>query len=187
VTPKPRRFRWRFVVKPSFQARYIVLIFAAVFGVVLFGSWNIFFVFGKTAFGEMSDPRAMAIFQQMCRQLAWQIGLYAAVLGAGAVLVTHRLAGPLYRFEQSAEEVGRGRLRHRVRLRDWDEFADLKDRLNAMIEALQKMVAGDRARRDEALKKLRALEAKLKSDPGARGRVREAEELVRKITEDFQI
>src|SRR5438309_11848334 len=51
----------------------------------------------------------------------------AAVL---SIYLTHRLAGPLFRFEQAARELIRGNLALRIRLRKRDELHELAGLLN---------------------------------------------------------
>lgn len=46
------------------------------------------------------------------------------------LLVSHKIAGPLYRFEKSLEETGKGDLTHRFKLRSDDQMGVLAQRLN---------------------------------------------------------
>lgn len=46
------------------------------------------------------------------------------------LLVSHKIAGPLYRFEKSLEETGKGDLTHRFSLRSDDQMGVLAQRLN---------------------------------------------------------
>jgi methyl-accepting chemotaxis protein len=61
-------------------------------------------------------------------------------LGAGVTLLTllmsHRIAGPLWRLEQTANAVGAGDFTLKVKLRDKDQLKDLADQVNSMIKGL---------------------------------------------------
>lgn len=63
-----------------------------------------------------------------------------ALLGAGVVVVTllmsHRIAGPLWRIEQTAKAVGEGDVTIRIHLREKDEIRGLADQMNKMVETI---------------------------------------------------
>ncbi len=63
-----------------------------------------------------------------------------AFLGAGVTLMTlfmsHRIAGPLWRIEQTAKAVGAGDLAVRIHLREKDEIRGLADQMNRMTETM---------------------------------------------------
>lgn len=177
--------RWRFLIKPSLQARYTVFVFLSMLGIVVFVAWNTYFTVGKSVFGEITDPRALSLFRQLNWTLMGWLLVYTVALVVVSIFLSHKFAGPVYRFENSAEEIGRGRLRHRISLRRSDELTDLQEKLNAMVESLQRKVAQDRALRDEVLKRLQLLEAELPAS--AQAKLKEAEAAAARITQDFEI
>ena len=59
------------------------------------------------------------------------IGLAGMVI---FILLSHRIAGPLHRFEKSLKDMGSGDLTFRVNLRKTDQLAELKKGLNILIE-----------------------------------------------------
>lgn len=52
------------------------------------------------------------------------------------ILLSHRIAGPLYRFERDLEEIAAGDLTKRINLRKTDQLVDFKDALNSLVESL---------------------------------------------------
>jgi methyl-accepting chemotaxis protein len=87
--------------------------------------------------------------------------LYLVLMLLISVFVSHRFAGPIFRFEKSAQSVAKGDLTHRVSLRTGDELMELQEEFNAMIAGLQVLVQKDRnlaahlvARVDDISKKL---------------------------------
>ncbi len=64
--------------------------------------------------------------------------LIAITLGAGAFAIyfTHRLAGPLHRFEQCARELVQGNLAMRLQFRKSDKLHELRDLLNHAVATL---------------------------------------------------
>lgn len=65
--------------------------------------------------------------------------------------LTHRIGGPLYRFEQSAQELKNGNLSLRIRLREGDDLQELAEALNASVVNLDEAFAEVRDR--EALER----------------------------------
>ncbi len=58
------------------------------------------------------------------------------MLGMGLIL-THRIAGPIYRFEMFLEQVISGEYDGPVRIRKGDEFQELCDRINDAVATLE--------------------------------------------------
>lgn len=73
----------------------------------------------------------------------WYGRLALAVLGLlavmiwGSVMLTHRMAGPLYRIMRRLETMASGDLDQSMRLRRKDEFQELAEQLNLTIHSLR--------------------------------------------------
>ena len=61
----------------------------------------------------------------------------AFVTGFRLLLFSHKIAGPLYRLEKTAEAVGRGDLNLHVRLREGDELKRLAQSMDEMVQDLR--------------------------------------------------
>ena len=62
--------------------------------------------------------------------------IMAAVIAVIGVFITHRIAGAIYRFERSTEEIGNGNLSLTVRIRHKDAFQELANCFNDMLRKL---------------------------------------------------
>jgi nitrate/nitrite-specific signal transduction histidine kinase len=105
--------------------------------------------------------------------IAVLIGLLVAftvLIAFGAIVITHRIVGPLFRIKRMAREVGRGALRPPTYgLRPGDELQDLFEVVSSMISSLRAQAERDLAQLTqveagdlEAAKRLKAeLEARL--------------------------
>jgi signal transduction histidine kinase len=69
--------------------------------------------------------------------LIFTFGLVMPLIFAVGVLITHRIAGPVYRFEQYLGQVARGEEVGPCRIRSGDELQDLCDVINDATAALQ--------------------------------------------------
>ena len=66
----------------------------------------------------------------MFEVLLFSFGLLLPLIFTVGVLVTFRIAGPVYRFEQYLGQVARGEQNGPCRIRKGDELQDLCDRIN---------------------------------------------------------
>jgi two-component system, OmpR family, sensor kinase len=91
--------------------------------------------------GERSEialvDRAMAAMQDWMRWVGWLgIGAQLAVLGLVLLLIKRSVLDPLSRLVLDIREFGRGRLAHRVAIRQHDEFGLLARHINRMARHL---------------------------------------------------
>lgn len=81
----------------------------------------------------------------------WAVTFLAPAMFAVGLMMTHRIAGPIYRFEQFLKDVVAGRARQECRIRDGDEFQDLCDLINRATErARAEATAADAATAEAA-------------------------------------
>ncbi len=52
------------------------------------------------------------------------------------IFISHKIAGPFYRFEKTFEEIGKGNLSLRIGLREKDQFSIIAQQINEMNEQL---------------------------------------------------
>jgi len=65
------------------------------------------------------------------------VGLLTAIVASFIVLLmTHRLAGPIYRFEKYAQKIGSGELSPDLKIRKKDQFQNLVNTFNKMASNL---------------------------------------------------
>jgi nitrogen fixation/metabolism regulation signal transduction histidine kinase len=70
--------------------------------------------------------------------------LVPVMIGVG-IIVTHRIAGPVYRFETYLGQVARGEDVGSCRLREGDELQELCERINEAVSALRNGSTGGAA------------------------------------------
>ncbi len=155
-----QRFQRRTVlVKRSLQLKYAAIVFAAVVFTALIVGIGSYFTMVK--FIQEENPAMMPLLIQVIRMDLVKMIIFLGIMFLVSIFVSHRFAGPVYRFERSAQVVSTGDLTHRVSLRTGDDLMELQDEVNAMIASLQRIVQSDRAkidhistRLDEAIKQL---------------------------------
>ncbi len=98
------------------------------------------------------------------------------------ILLSHRIAGPLYRFEKDLEEIGEGDLTKRINLRRTDQLMELKEALNTVIDSMDKRVL----RIKNGLAQIQGLLPK-KDDPEVAAKLNRAIELLTREIEQFKV
>lgn len=66
------------------------------------------------------------------------VGIIAAIV---MLLVSHKIAGPMYRFEKDIERIAGGDLKSHINLRKGDQFQETVKNLNLMIDSLNSRVS----------------------------------------------
>ena len=160
MIPPPRKFQRKTVlVKRSLQLKYIALVFLSVLVASMIVGGDVYYSLTRVLLTEC--PPALDHVARFHSILLVKAALYLGLMLLISLYVSHRFAGPIYRFEKSAQTVGSGDLTHRVSLRTGDELLELQEEFNGMISGLQALVQKDRnlARRlservDELAKRL---------------------------------
>ena len=101
----------------------------------------------------------------------WIMVLIALILSFG-IFLTHRIAGPIYRFEQTIRDAMGGNLNTRIKLRWADEFKVLASSINDMLNSLSQRLL----KLKKASEKLEEISAQMEST-GA-GSTKEIKELI---------
>ncbi|MCU0687440.1 MAG: HAMP domain-containing protein [Polyangiaceae bacterium] len=88
------------------------------------------------------------------------VGLSALVLFIGAVgiIITHKVAGPIYKMKRQLREVGEGVLRRPSKLRKGDELVHFFEAFEDMIEQLRQRQKYEVAQVDEVITVLERIE-----------------------------
>jgi len=66
--------------------------------------------------------------------LVFSFGMLLPLILAVGIFITHRIAGPVYRFEQYLGEMARGEAKGPCRLRKGDDLQDLCEVINQAVE-----------------------------------------------------
>jgi methyl-accepting chemotaxis protein len=102
-------------------------------GVLLFAGGTTLYYLMAHAAGSAARPEVLLVILPPLLLNDLVIMLLFIVLG---ILVTHRIAGPVYRIEVDIERVLAGEKGVRVRTRKRDAFPDLAERVNELIERI---------------------------------------------------
>lgn len=139
--------RRNYFINKEFQGRYIFNYFLlAIIGSILFIA--VFSFFSSNTLSIVYDNYHLqlgvtpGILLQKILSTQWLV----IVLGGGAVilvtlLLTHRIAGPFYRFENSLDQMIEGDISEKIVLRKKDEGKELAQKINAFNYILSDKLA----------------------------------------------
>jgi methyl-accepting chemotaxis protein len=129
------------VVNRGFQFKYAIIMFA-LFGVAAFMVWWEVYTNFKSLLdqGLIHEPAAIRMVSDVSRLVLYKSILSLGIVWFLSILLSHYVAGPIYRFEACLRLLKSGDLIHRARLRPHDELKGLAAVYNEAIEALQARV-----------------------------------------------
>jgi len=179
MTEKPaQQFQRRTIlIKKGLQYRYMALIFLSVLVAFLIVGLDLIWTVSKVVNDHpMMQPLLEDIFT-MAPLFVLKIGMYMIIVLIVSAVVSHRMAGPIYKFEKSCATVASGDLTHRVYLRKGDQLTDLQDHFNEMTGAV-----------NEVVKQLESFKAEAAAkDPALRNRADEVSGKIAEIMPGYKI
>ena len=113
----------------------------------------------------------------------YMIGLMLLI----SLYVSHRFAGPIFRFEKSCQSLSSGDLTHRVALRTGDELMELQEEFNAMASALQALVQKDRNLAQRLAERIEEIAKRPSSDAGLREDLKSFKVELEHLTKSFKV
>lgn len=131
-------------IAPNFQLKFIglivltnVLIAGLIVGVAI-----IYFKNSPTLFGVMQymhNDTSLSFRQELndfARVLVGILIFSFVLIAATAWVLSHRIAGAMYRFKMTFDDIASGNLSARIFLRSTDSFQDVADSFNNMMNKL---------------------------------------------------
>jgi HAMP domain-containing protein len=164
ASPTRRRRLRNYLLDTRIQLRlavYLVVVALALSAALGWLLWNAYSE--TTRVVALGNPAvAESLAQEDRVQMAWiaaALLVTLVVLLAGAVVVTHRIAGPAFAIGRTCRQVARGVLERPRPLRSRDLLVDLAGEVSGMVDALRHREERESALLADAVTRLR--------DPGA--------------------
>ncbi len=173
--------RRRYFIDKQFQTKYMVLtilllvVYTLLFVVILFTPY-VLPLYSDVPLEEQTRSARMLL---SLHTSVWPaLGIVILTLGVLSVFITHKIAGPVYRFKKVLSEISAGNLNVSVHLRKRDDLKDLAEDLNMVIKELQVFVRTLQADHETLSKCILELEDQIRDNKvsGEAGR-----ELIRKM------
>ena len=172
--------RRNYFIKKQFQTKFIlrfcalVVLGSVISGVILYllsrGTVTTAFVNSRLSIVNTADYILPALIGSGLVSVAL-ISIATAIV---VMYLSHRIAGPLFRIEKSAEEIGSGNLALKIRLRSTDEITRMADGLNEMTENLRKSLLEIKSQSDDLGKRIDSLVALYRNKPSLLEEIQDA-------------
>jgi methyl-accepting chemotaxis protein len=145
---KGQRSLKNFLINPRVQGKYVF--WATVNGFSLIAIYSIL-VYQKVKgnyvllieLAPMTDQAKQQLYGEllsMATNLMLGAGLFVALTAMMAIVLSHRVAGPIYHFRRVFDAVRDGDLTARIHLRPGDEFQKEAESFNEMMDSVSKRV-----------------------------------------------
>ena len=152
-----RAFRRKnYFIKKSFQAKFFVGFVALLVIEALLIAGLFMRISGQTLTTGYSGSRLVidktssfffVNFTVMCTIVGIAVGLAGMFV---FIFLSHKIAGPLYRFESVLKDLAKGNLTTRINLRKSDQLEDIKNTFNAALESADERLTEVKKDLDEA-------------------------------------
>jgi len=132
--------RKKIVIKPEYQLRLALTFFISIIMYSLILGLIIFYPLysALNAAATIEEQARISTMVLFLHQRVW-LGFFAvaALAAVHVIFSSHRVVGPMYRFEKAVEELKNGNYGLRIRIRKRDEFKDMEVLLNGLAESLE--------------------------------------------------
>lgn len=139
MTQKQSFQRKTIFIKKGLQIQFMLLILASLLAGLAIMSFEI-----VDTLNELFDqyPSLMQPlyenFTPIIASFCYKIAIYILFVILVSAVLSHKIAGPIYRFEQTCKEIAKGDLSKRVFLRKGDHLTDLQKEFNTMMDSIEK-------------------------------------------------
>ncbi len=134
----PQFKRRTIFVKKRLQLRYMSLIILSVLAGLLIMSFELTFTLN-----EIFDRYPVLLqplydhFPALAYGFIYKIVIYVIFVILISAILSHKMAGPVYRFEQTCKAIAKGDFSQRVHLRKGDQLTELQDEFNKMMDRVE--------------------------------------------------
>lgn len=162
--------RKKIMIRPGYQLRLAVTYFVYILIYSLFLGFIIFYPLYQDLNAAVTPEEQAAISDLVLylHKRVWPgFAIVALLAGIHAVFSSHRLVGPMYRFEKMVQELMAGNYGLRIKIRKKDEFKEMEGYLNRLAEGLEMAKTRDNQFYHDARIKLETIRAMLEAEGAA--------------------
>ncbi|MEF3279528.1 MAG: methyl-accepting chemotaxis protein [Elusimicrobiota bacterium] len=128
------------IVKGNLQYRYMFIIsFTSLVAFMLVALDILWSVHKVVTLHPAMIPLLDEIFSNIPIMM-FKLLIYIFIVIIASAVISHKIAGPIYKFEKSCQKIAEGDLTHRVYLRKGDSLIELQDAFNNMMEKLHYII-----------------------------------------------
>ena len=134
--------RRRYFVDKKFQLKFAGMILLFMFIIAIFSSLTIYYytwmLLGEKLASIYPQGRLVGILKTANIILFTRLMLITPLVFVLAIILSHRIAGPIFRIKNTLDEVAKGNYRKKLYLRKTDELQDVADSINKLMDTLER-------------------------------------------------
>lgn len=143
---KNKRKLVNFIINPKYQFKYIFWLTISGFVIILLYSF-MFYKYMKENYlilvdlSPMDDSTKKILYKELTEvsfQLLYISLGFLVIISIFGIILSHRVAGPMYHFKKIFKEIKNGNYHSRINLRPKDDFKDVASEFNEMMNLLEK-------------------------------------------------
>lgn len=124
-------YQWRFAGRILF---FMAIVSVIVIATVYFTGWALL---KEKLYSYYSNEMLSQVFWEMNVLLLFRFLLIVPLVILLAIVLSHRIVGPIYRIKKVLDKVAKGDFGLRIRLRRSDELKDLAETINNALESME--------------------------------------------------
>jgi len=138
---KPNR-RKRYFIRSGLQARYLRLILLAVALPTFLFACCLYYLIFYLMEEQLGIPESIAynitpVLGKINFILLVGLPVIAVALLLWGLLISHRIAGPIYRLEKELDKISKGDFSLRIKFRKKDELASIAEGINKILDKIE--------------------------------------------------
>lgn len=148
---KPKFRRRQYFIQKDYQFKFILKFCLIVLSGSIISTAFLFFFAQGTLTSSFEHSRlvirntATAIMPAVILTNVLTLLVITFATTVVVLFISHKIAGPMFRFEKELKDIGQGDLAKKVTLRKKDQFTNLADSLNIMTAALHEKIVSTQA------------------------------------------
>jgi methyl-accepting chemotaxis protein len=140
-----RRKLKNYLINPEYQLKYVFWLGATGLLLTAINS-SVFYLYIRENYSTlvelspMTDAAKSQLYAELNQIVISLIVVSAVFMGVVAFLglvISHKTAGPLYHFKRVFKEIHKGNHKARINLRPTDDFRDVAQAFNEMMDAIK--------------------------------------------------
>ncbi len=128
------------LIKKHLQYRYMALIFFSVLVAFIVVGLDILWTVSKVVNEHPMMQPLLEELSAMVPVFGIKMLLYMGIVLLVSAVISHQMAGPIFKFEKSCATLAEGDLTHRVYLRRGDQLTELQDQFNNMAGTVNEVL-----------------------------------------------
>lgn len=135
--PHQKVVRRKFMVERGFQIRFMAVIIIAMVLIALVTGLSIYTAVMQTLVNQLHGESLALVKHAISVKLFVRSLLLIFAIAVISVFLSHRIAGPVYKFERIIDALTAGEKVSEIKLRKHDEFYRLARAINSLIRKIQ--------------------------------------------------